>query len=181
MTEEHIFLTEHWLHSGEFSSWKRFIMWSVLLLVVQRKRVLRSSWTDWMSQCNLSCKIVKNCRTIVLNRAKKILSEVCMIKKKTAPHSTVYLRSDVQKVYLQGWFTRHQICHQDLLALKVNLSKPALFLILASHLDRGMRRVNFWLLLRTILCWIILNFGVVQLSIVSPTEWLERLWINLLK
>ena len=35
-----------------------------------------------MSQCNLSCKIVKNCRTIVLNRAKKILSEVCMIKKK---------------------------------------------------------------------------------------------------
>ena len=136
-----------------------------------------------MTQCNLSCKIVKNFRIIVLNRAKKILSELCMIKKKqkTAPHSPVYLRRDVSKVYLQGWFTRHQIFHQDLLALKVNLSKPAWFHILASLLDRGMRRVNFWLPLRTIVCWIILNFGVVQLSIVSPTEWLERLWINLIK
>ena len=46
-------------------------------------------------------------------------------KKNTAPHSPVYLRRDVSKVYLQGWFTRHQICHQDLLALKVNLSNPA--------------------------------------------------------
>ena len=46
-------------------------------------------------------------------------------KKKTAPHSPVYLRRDVSKVYLQGCFTRHQICHQDLLALKVNLSNPA--------------------------------------------------------
>ena len=116
--------------------------------------MLRSSWTDWMTQCNLSCKIVKNFRIIVLNRAKKILSELCMIKKKqkTAPHSPVYLRRDVWKVYLQGWFTRHQICHQDLLALKVNLSNPAWFLILASLLNRGMQRVNFWLPLR--LSWL---------------------------
>ena len=35
--------------------------------------------------------------------------------KTTAPHSTVYLRRE-EKVYLKGWFTRHQICHQDLLA-----------------------------------------------------------------
>ena len=35
--------------------------------------------------------------------------------KTTAPHSTVYLRRG-EKVYLKGWFTRHQICRQDLLA-----------------------------------------------------------------
>ena len=35
--------------------------------------------------------------------------------KKTAPHNTVYLRRD-EKVYLKGWFTRQQICRQDLLA-----------------------------------------------------------------
>ena len=49
---------------------------------------------DWLNECNLSCKIVKNCRIMVLNRAKKILSEVCMIKE-TTPDSTVYLRRDV--------------------------------------------------------------------------------------
>ena len=26
---------------------------------------------DWLNECNLSCKIVKNCRIMVLNRAKK--------------------------------------------------------------------------------------------------------------
>ena len=36
---------------------------------MQRKRVLRSSWI--LNQCNLSCKTVKNCRIIGLNRAKK--------------------------------------------------------------------------------------------------------------
>ena len=42
-------------------------------------------------------KIVKNFRIIGLNRAKKkkILSEVCMIKK--GPHSAVYLRRDEKK------------------------------------------------------------------------------------
>ena len=34
---------------------------------------------------------------------------------KTAPYSAVYLRRD-EKVYLKGWFTRHQNCRQDLLA-----------------------------------------------------------------
>ena len=36
-----------------------------------------------LNECNLSCKIVKNCRILGLNRAKKnkIMSEVCIIKK----------------------------------------------------------------------------------------------------
>ena len=59
--------------------------------------MLLSSWI--LNECKLSCKIVKNCRIIGLNRAKKeqILSEVCMIKK--GPHSTVYLRR-VEKKYV---------------------------------------------------------------------------------
>ena len=44
-------------------------MWSMLEFVVQRKRVLWSSWI--LNECNLSCKIVKNCRIIGLNRVKK--------------------------------------------------------------------------------------------------------------
>ena len=56
-----------------------------------------------------------------------------------------------------------------------------LIFVLASLLiDRGMQRVN-WLPSRTIVCFIKLYLGTVQLSIVSPTEWLERLWINLIK
>ena len=41
--------------------------------------------------------------------------------------------------------------------------------------DRGMQRVKFWLPLRTIMSCIKLYFGAVQLSTVSPMEWLERL------
>ena len=44
----------------------------------------RASIVLILNGCYLSCKIVKNC----------ILSEVYMTKK-TAPHSTVYLRCDV--------------------------------------------------------------------------------------
>ena len=54
---------------GKFSSWKRFIMWSVLQIFTQRKRVLRSSWI--LNERNLSCKIMKNCRIIGLNRARR--------------------------------------------------------------------------------------------------------------
>ena len=60
-----------WLNSPdimEFSLWKRFTTWSIPLFVVQRMRVLRSSWI--LSECNLSWKIVQTC----------ILSEVYMIK-----------------------------------------------------------------------------------------------------
>ena len=58
--------------------------------------MLRSYWI--LNECNLSCKIVKNCRIIGFDRAKKnkILSKVCEIKK--GPHiSTVYLRRDEEK------------------------------------------------------------------------------------
>ena len=64
---------------------------------MQRKRVPRSSWI--LNECNLSCKIVKNCRIIGLNRAKK--NEFwprSVWLKKTAPHSTVYLRRD-EKIF----------------------------------------------------------------------------------
>ena len=63
----------------------------------------------------------------------------------------------------------------------VEHKNPASFFILASLLiDRGMQHVN-WLPPRTMVCFIKLYLGTVQLSIVSPTEWLERLWINLIK
>ena len=54
------------------------------------------------------------------------------------------------------------------------------FFILASLLDREMHCVN-WLPPKTIVCFIKSYFGAVQLSIVSPTEWLERLWLNNIK
>ena len=85
-------------------------------------------------------------------------------KKKKKQRLIALFTSNVMYIYLEAWFTRHQICHQDLLVLKVNLSNtklPAWFLILASLLDRGMQRVNFWLPLRTILCWIKVYFGAV--------------------
>ena len=66
---------------------------------------------------------------------------------------------------------------------KVNLSKtknPAWFFIQASLLDRGMERVH-WLPPRTIVWFIKLYFGAVQLSIVSQTKLSERLWIKLIK
>ena len=66
---------------------------------------------------------------------------------------------------------------------KANLSNtknPGWFFILASLLDRGMECVN-GLPPRTIVCFIKLYFGAVQLSTVSQTELLERLWIKLKK
>ena len=115
---------------------------------------------DWLNECNLSCRIiVKTYRIIVLNRAKKNSVRGLYDKKKTAPHSTVYPRRDVSKVYLKGWFTRHYICHQDLLVLRVNLSNtknPAWFVILASLLDRGIQRVN-WMPPRTIVARVFLK------------------------
>ena len=55
----------------EFCSWKCFIMWSMPYFVVQRKRVLRSSWI--LNECNLSCKLVENCRiSIVVKRTNSV-------------------------------------------------------------------------------------------------------------
>ena len=55
-----------------------------------------------------------------------------------------------------------------------NTKTPAWYFNLASLLDRGMQRVD-WLKPRTIVCFIKLYFGAVQLSIVSPTECLGRI------
>ena len=69
------------------------------------------------------------------------------------------------------------------LTCKVNFSNTknlGWFVILASLLDRGVEYIN-WLPPRTIVCFIELYFGAVQLSVVSQTELLERLWIKLMK
>ena len=98
-----------------------------------------------------------------------------MIKKKIAPHSTVYLRRK-RLVYKPLDFSPRFTC-------KVNLSytkHPAWFFFAFLLIDRGMQRVN-WLPPRTIVCFIKLYLGTVQLSIVSPAELLERLWINVIK
>ena len=142
----------------------------IISILCCAKEARASIVLDWLNECNLSRKIVKNYRIIALNRAKIILPEVCMR----------CITSDVmcKKYILKATLYAHQICHQDLLVLKVillNTRNPAWFLILASLLERRMQRVNFWLPLRTIVCCIKLYFGAVQLSRVSPTEWLERL------
>ena len=66
-------------------------------IFAQRKRVLRSSWI--LNERNLSCKIVKNCRIIGLNRARK--NKFCVRglydQKLAHRQSTVSLRSYIQK------------------------------------------------------------------------------------
>ena len=115
--------------------------------------VLDIEWVQY-----LSCKIVKTCRILGLNRAKKkkILSKVCMIKKKkeTAPHSIVYLRRDEKNMFKRLVYTPPDLSPR--FTCKVNLSNtknPAWFFIFASLLDRRMERVN-WLPPRTIVCFI---------------------------
>ena len=64
-----------WLNSPcimVFSSWKRFII-MVNSIICCAKEVRASIVLDWLNECNLSCKIVKNCKIIGLNRAKQIL------------------------------------------------------------------------------------------------------------
>ena len=122
---------------------------------MQRKRVLWSSWI--LNECKFFCKIVKNCRIISLNRAekKKILSEVCMIKKGLR----VLFTWDVMR---KSMFVRLVYTPPDSsprFTNKLNLSNtknPAWFFILASLLDRGMQHVN-WLPPRTILARVFLK------------------------
>ena len=105
---------------------------------MQRKRVLCSSWI--LNECHLSCKIVKNCRIIGFNRAKKnkILSEVSMIKK--GSHSIAFTWDVMRK----SMFKRLVYTPPDSsprFTCKVNLSNTknrAWFFISASLLDRGM-------------------------------------------
>ena len=122
---------------------------NAIICCAKEARVLWPSWI--LNECNLSYKIVKNCRIIGLNRAKKkkILSEVCMIKK--GPHSTAFTWDVMRK----SMFKRLVYTPPDSspsFTCKVNLSNaknPAWFFSLASLLDRGMQRVN-WLPPRTI-------------------------------
>ena len=115
---------------------------------MQRKRVLWSSWI--LNECKFSCKIVKNCRIIGLNRAKKnkIMSEVCMIKK---DHMLLRLP---ETWWEKSTFKRLVYMPPDSsprFTSKVNLSNtktPAWFFILASLLDKGIQHVN-WLPPRT--------------------------------
>ena len=156
------------------------------------------SWKRLIIQCyNLFCKgsacfdvvdiewvqiVLQNCEKLQNDRAKKeqILSKVCMIKKGLI----VLFTGDVLR---KSMFKRLVYTPPDSsprFTSKLNLSNtknPAWFFILASLLlDRGMERVN-WLPPRTIVCFIKLYFGAVQLSIVSKTELLERLWIKVIK
>ena len=91
--------------------------YNVVNAIIRCAREARALIVLDINECNLASKVVKNCRVIARfkqGKKEQILTEVCMIKK-TAPHSTVFFRRD-EKVYLKGWFTRHQICRQDLLA-----------------------------------------------------------------
>ena len=115
-----------WLNSPdimEFSLWKRFTTWSIPLFVVQRKRVLRSSWI--LSECNLSWKIVQNC----------ILSEVYMIK-----NSASTFTSDVmfKKYKRQPFFTPPDLLARFCKSKLVEHKNSAWLFILPPFLDKVM-------------------------------------------
>ena len=130
-----------------------------LKFFAQRKRMLRSCWI--LSERNVSCKIVKNCRILGLNRARKnkFCSRSVWLKRHTgivlfSPDLT-YKNTD-KSIYLKDWFLSPRF------TCKVNLwntnlfwntkNQARLFCILAFSLDRGMQRVN-WLQPRTIVCY----------------------------
>ena len=137
--------------------------------------VLDAEWVQFVLQ---NCQKLQN-YGFKQDKKEQILSEVCMIKKKRL---IVLFTSDVRCVC--GLHATRFVAKIYLgLTCKVNLSNtknPGWFFILASLLDRGMECVN-WLPPRTIVCFIKLYFGAVQLSIVSQTELLERLWIKRIK
>ena len=103
-------------------------------------------WSSWvLNECNLSFKIVKNCRIIGFDRAKKnqILSKVCEIKRA----SLVLFTWDVMR---KSMFKRLVYTPPDLsprFTSKVNLSNtksPAWFFILASLDFLKVVRMVFW-------------------------------------
>ena len=124
---------------------------------MHRKRVLWSSWI--LNECKFSCKIVKNCRIIGLNRVKK--NKFC-----PCPWS-VWLKKGLRVLFTwdvmrKSMFKRLVYTPSDSsprFTSKLNLSNtknPAWFFILASLLDRGMQRVN-WLPPRTIVARVFLK------------------------
>ena len=126
-------------------------MWSILYIVVQRKRVLLLfSWIraetllpalSWiLDECKLSCKIVKNC----------ILSKVCMIIEQSlkVPFTSGEM---YKKKYIKVWFT----CHATRFVGKIFVG--LFFFILAWPLRQRnatykLQRVN-WLPPRTIVSY----------------------------
>ena len=115
-----------WLNSPdimEFSLWKRFTTWSIPSFVVQRMRVLRSSWI--LSECNLSWKIGQN----------YILSEVYMIK-----NSASTFTSDVifKKYKRQPFFTPPDLLTRFCKSKLVEHKNSAWLFILPPFLDKVM-------------------------------------------
>ena len=151
----------------EFSSWKRFIMSSMLQFVVQRKRALRSSWI--FNECNLSRKIVKNCRIISLNRAKK--NKFCLRSLYCLPETWWEKSMFKRLVYTPPDLSPRFTCKVNLL----NTKNPVWFFRQRNATCELAAAEDY------IVCFIKLYFGTVQLSIVSRTEWFERLCINLIK
>ena len=98
-----------WLNSHdimEFSSWKRFIMWSMLYFAVQRNsrasivlnrggEIKPLSALSWMQ--------------FVLQNCEKLLSDVCMIIKQCL--IVLFVIWCIKSIKV--WLTRHQICFQD--------------------------------------------------------------------
>ena len=136
-------------------------------------------WSSWiLNECNLSCKIVKNCRIIGFDRAKKnqILSKVCEIKRA----SLVLFTWDVMRKSMFKRLVYKPPDSSPRFTCKVNLSNtksPAWFFILASLLDRGMQRVN-WLPPTTIVARVFLKIifrGCPIIYSLSNGAMLERL------
>ena len=129
-----------------------------------------------MNECNLSCKIEKNCRIIGLNKAKK--NKFCprSVKKGLiVPFTWDVMRKSMFKrlVYTPPDSSPRYTCKVKL----SNTKYPVWFFILASLLDRGKQRVN-WRPPRAIVARVFLKiiFRGCQLSIVSQTEQCWRDW-----
>ena len=146
------------------------------LLCKGSRRALRSSWI--FNECNLCCKIVKNCRIISLNGEKRTNSARGLYDDKTRPpHTTVLIRCDEKVYFLRLVYTPPDLSPSRF-TCKVNLSNT-------KNVVWFFRRRNTTCKLAAtediIMCFIKLYFGTVQLSIVSRTEWFEKLCINLIK
>ena len=159
----------------EFFSWKRFIIQCYNLLCKGSACFDRRGY--WMS-ANCLAKIVKNCRIIGLNRARKeqILSEVCMIKKGLIVLFTwdVLRKSKFKRlVYTPPGSSPRFTCKLNL----PNTKNPAWFFILASLLDRGVQRVN-WLPPRTIVARVFLKIIFRGCPIIHSLSLTGQCWRN---
>ena len=83
-----------------------------------------------------------------------------------------------KKVYLKGWFSYRPPDLWPRFTCKLNFSNPKnpVWFFRQRNATCKLAATEDY-----IVCFIKLYFGTVQLSIVSTTEWFERLWINLIK